>query len=422
MKLEPREVRGVMSPGDDVQRGRAGDRASKGDGILILSPDAPAGAELARHVGSARRGAGGQRHPQPPRRALARRHRARGGGAVRRAAGDPRAGRGARGAAAQSGAASRRRESPTIRAPVPATRPASSPASRVGPSPLAHAGAPGGVRDPRRSRTWSTSPTTSCWSSGTRCTRSTSTRSAGGIPVRRAPAGRAHDDAGRRRTPAGGGGHRHRRRARGRGAGGRHGRRRQRGVGGHPPRCCWRRPRSIPSASAARRSAWDCSSEASYRFERGVDAEGVPAGRRRGPPMLARLGGGAVLDGGVRSLPPAGGPRTARLPVARLQRLAGLPISAEAGRGGAAQDLADQVKVRGHGERRRRWRCRSPASAPTSRCPKTWSRRSCGWAAATNAAPQIERVLANARSVPSPETPGRPRPRSAGRRSACRRS
>ena len=50
LKLERREVRGVMSPGmlcSEVELGMS----EQGDGILILSPDAPAGAEFARHAG-----------------------------------------------------------------------------------------------------------------------------------------------------------------------------------------------------------------------------------------------------------------------------------------------------------------------------------------------------------------------------------
>ncbi len=49
-KLERKDVRGVSSPGmlcSEVELGIS----EAGDGILILSPDAPAGAELARHVG-----------------------------------------------------------------------------------------------------------------------------------------------------------------------------------------------------------------------------------------------------------------------------------------------------------------------------------------------------------------------------------
>ena len=49
-RLERKDVRGVSSPGmlcSEVELGIS----EAGDGILILSPDAPVGAELARHVG-----------------------------------------------------------------------------------------------------------------------------------------------------------------------------------------------------------------------------------------------------------------------------------------------------------------------------------------------------------------------------------
>ena len=49
-KLDRREIRGVMSPGmicSEIELGIG----EEGDGILILSPDTPVGADLARHVG-----------------------------------------------------------------------------------------------------------------------------------------------------------------------------------------------------------------------------------------------------------------------------------------------------------------------------------------------------------------------------------
>ena len=81
-----REIRGVIVARDDLQRGRARARRGRRRNLDSVA-EAPAGADLARHARPARRGAGGQRHAEPPRRALARRHRARGGGAVRHAAG-----------------------------------------------------------------------------------------------------------------------------------------------------------------------------------------------------------------------------------------------------------------------------------------------------------------------------------------------
>ena len=89
-------------------------------------------------------------------------------------------------------------------------------------------------------------------------------------------------------------------------------------------------------------------SEASYRFERGVDAEGVPRAAARAADLLAQLGGGAVLDAVVDRFPQPVAPRTARLPMARLQRLSGLPISAEEA-AGELRKISDQVKVEGTG-------------------------------------------------------------------------
>src|SRR4051812_16479734 len=50
--MEPREVRGVMSPGMLASEPELG-IGDKGDGILILSPDDPSGADLVKHAGIA---------------------------------------------------------------------------------------------------------------------------------------------------------------------------------------------------------------------------------------------------------------------------------------------------------------------------------------------------------------------------------
>lgn len=65
-------------------------------------------------------------------------------------------------------------------------------------------------------------------------------------------------------------------------------------------------------------------SEASYRFERGVDGNGVPAAAERAAALLAKLGGGAVVTAIVdRHVRPAV-PRRVTLPIARLRRLTGV--------------------------------------------------------------------------------------------------
>ena len=67
-------------------------------------------------------------------------------------------------------------------------------------------------------------------------------------------------------------------------------------------------------------------SEASHRFERGVDAEGVPHASRRAAAMMARLGGGAVAGEGIDRYPQQQHPRRVTLSAAGLTRLAGFEI------------------------------------------------------------------------------------------------
>jgi phenylalanyl-tRNA synthetase beta chain len=67
-------------------------------------------------------------------------------------------------------------------------------------------------------------------------------------------------------------------------------------------------------------------SEASHRFERGVDAEGIPHASRRAAAMLARLGGGALAGEGIDRYPQQQRPRRVTLSLAGLTRLAGFEI------------------------------------------------------------------------------------------------
>jgi phenylalanyl-tRNA synthetase beta chain len=67
-------------------------------------------------------------------------------------------------------------------------------------------------------------------------------------------------------------------------------------------------------------------SEASYRFERGVDAAGIPLASRRAAAMLARLGGGAVAGEGVDRHPQPQETRRVALTGKGLSRLAGFDI------------------------------------------------------------------------------------------------
>src|SRR5207237_5297133 len=70
-------------------------------------------------------------------------------------------------------------------------------------------------------------------------------------------------------------------------------------------------------------------SEASHRFERGVDAEGVSVAAARAAARMAELGGGTVLESpvDVRTAPAA--PRVLALPLAKLARTAGFHIPAD---------------------------------------------------------------------------------------------
>jgi phenylalanyl-tRNA synthetase beta chain len=91
-------------------------------------------------------------------------------------------------------------------------------------------------------------------------------------------------------------------------------------------------PRSI--RRTARRLALH--SEASHRFERGVDANGVPHASLRAAAMIARLSGGRLSGDVVDRYPQPQHPR--RVPLSRggLDRLAGFPISLDT----AAERLA----------------------------------------------------------------------------------
>jgi len=67
-------------------------------------------------------------------------------------------------------------------------------------------------------------------------------------------------------------------------------------------------------------------SEASYRFERGVDAAGIPLASRRAAALLARLGGGAIAGEGIDRYPQPPETRRVALTGKGLSRLAGFDI------------------------------------------------------------------------------------------------
>jgi phenylalanyl-tRNA synthetase beta chain len=67
-------------------------------------------------------------------------------------------------------------------------------------------------------------------------------------------------------------------------------------------------------------------SEASHRFERGVDPNGIPYASKRAAAMLARLGGGAVAGEGIDRHPQQHHPRPVTLSAGGLTRVAGFEI------------------------------------------------------------------------------------------------
>jgi len=67
-------------------------------------------------------------------------------------------------------------------------------------------------------------------------------------------------------------------------------------------------------------------SEASHRFERGVDPNGIPYASKRAAAMLARLGGGSIAGEGIDRHPQQHLPRPVTLSATGLNRLAGFEI------------------------------------------------------------------------------------------------
>ncbi|MGV1098186.1 phenylalanine--tRNA ligase subunit beta [Thiovibrio sp. JS02] len=71
------------------------------------------------------------------------------------------------------------------------------------------------------------------------------------------------------------------------------------------------------------------STEASYRFERGVDPDGVPRALQRAVQLIAELGKGEIVAGGVDFREGVVAPAPITLRVGRTCRLLGMPLSAE---------------------------------------------------------------------------------------------
>jgi phenylalanyl-tRNA synthetase beta chain len=69
-------------------------------------------------------------------------------------------------------------------------------------------------------------------------------------------------------------------------------------------------------------------SESSYRFERGVDPEGVEWASRRAAALMAELAGGTVAQGVIDVWPGKGGKRRVTVRVPEIERILGAPVSA----------------------------------------------------------------------------------------------
>ncbi|HVR64042.1 MAG TPA: phenylalanine--tRNA ligase subunit beta, partial [Polyangia bacterium] len=70
-------------------------------------------------------------------------------------------------------------------------------------------------------------------------------------------------------------------------------------------------------------------SEASHRFERGVDGAGIPHAGLRAAALIARLGGGVLAGDAVDRYPAPVAPRPVSMSMAALHRLAGVEIPVE---------------------------------------------------------------------------------------------
>ena len=297
-----------------------------GDGILILSPDTPVGADLARHGRPARRGPRGQRHAEPARRALARRDRARGRGAVR----DRLAAAARSTSVAQIALPQGRGVDVEIRDPAACPRYAARVITglQVGPSPLRDAGA---SRRLRRAGDFEPGRRHQLRDAGDRppAARLRSRSAAGRDRPGPARQPRREDqDARRRRAPAAGERRGDRRRAGGHRAGGRDGRRRERGLGddhgGPAGDGDLRSARRAPDRQAARAAQRGVASvRARRRRRRGAARQ--PAGRgNAGAPRRRRArrarGSIATRSSSIRA--------GSTLSMAGLTRLAGLRDSA----------------------------------------------------------------------------------------------
>ncbi|MEM6334501.1 MAG: phenylalanine--tRNA ligase subunit beta, partial [Planctomycetota bacterium] len=104
-------------------------------------------------------------------------------------------------------------------------------------------------------------------------------------------------------------------------------------------------------AVAVRRSSrgLKLSSDASYRFERGVDPRGIERASRRAAALIVELAGGELAEGVVRAGEDEPGPAEVRMRVGRCRKLLGEPIEV-AEMTGALERLGFGVAVAGEGD------------------------------------------------------------------------
>jgi phenylalanyl-tRNA synthetase beta chain len=139
-------------------------------------------------------------------------------------------------------------------------------------------------------------------------------------------------------------------------------------------------------------------SEASYRFERGVDANGVPYAASRAATLMARLGGGTLVTAAVDRYPTPVNPRKVSLSTRKLQRVSGVAYEA-AFAADKLRRLGMTVESTGTG---------LDVTVPTYRPDVAIEEdlveevlRMGEYARP----PELQRVLSNARALPNPEAP-----------------
>ena len=307
-KLDRKEVRGVLVAGHAVQRGRSSGIGEGGDGILILSTDAPVGAGSAPATSASSTRCSRSTSRRTGRtRCRTSASRARWPRCFGDDAGAARARRGPGGARCRRARRRRRRSATRRGCPRYLARIVTGPPRRA--EPARDARAARGLRRPRHLQPRRRHQLRDARDRPPAARVRPRQASRGDIQIRRAGARRAHDDARRRRAPAAGGDlviadDARRGRARGR-----DGRRRSRGLGRDDAPCCSRRRRSIRARSGARPSGSGCTA----RRRTASSAASTPtASRTRAAarPRCSRVSaGGAVAGEAVDRYPRAAEPR-----------------------------------------------------------------------------------------------------------------